>query len=109
MFNRFSRFGLMAGILALAGCVADGGPGYHGPGPIPGQKPDRWQDHRPPRHRGPESHWGGAGRPRPRPGGVCTMEYLPVCGQRGPDRQTFPNRCAAENAGYRVLGRGQCH
>ncbi|MFT4160464.1 MAG: peptidase, partial [Shinella sp.] len=34
----------------------------------------------------------GGGRPRPRPQ-ACTMEYMPVCGARGGDLQTFPNAC----------------
>lgn len=51
-------------------------------------------------------------RPPPRPGGppggFCTREYAPVCGQRGRDRETFSNACMARSDGYRVLYRGRC-
>ena len=49
------------------------------------------------------------GRPdyRPRPQ-ACTMEYMPVCGSRGGETQTFPNACAARADGYRVVSRGEC-
>ena len=50
---------------------------------------------------------GGGYRPRPRPQ-ACTMEYLPVCGARGHDQQTFPNACAARTNGSQVIGRGEC-
>jgi len=50
---------------------------------------------------------GGGGGYRPRPQ-ACTMEYLPVCGARGRDQQTFPNACAARSNGYQVIGRGEC-
>jgi hypothetical protein len=47
--------------------------------------------------------------PRPdRPGGACTREYSPVCGQRGPQMRTFPNACEADNSGFRIVGQGQC-
>ncbi|KQY26818.1 Kazal-type serine protease inhibitor domain-containing protein [Rhizobium sp. Root482] len=48
--------------------------------------------------------------PRPRPSSpqMCTMEYDPVCGQRGGDRQTFSNACQARADGYRIVGRGEC-
>ena len=49
----------------------------------------------------------GGGGPRPRPQ-VCTMEYMPVCGARGNDLQTFANSCEARSSGYRVVGRGEC-
>lgn len=49
---------------------------------------------------------GGGYRPRPQP--VCTMEYAPVCGQRGNDRQTFANTCEARTSGFRVVSRGEC-
>jgi hypothetical protein len=39
---------------------------------------------------------------------VCTMEYNPVCGQRGRDRKTFGNSCSAGVAGYRVVSPGEC-
>lgn len=38
----------------------------------------------------------------------CTREYVPVCAVRGGDRQTFANGCRAEQAGYRIVRRGQC-
>lgn len=49
------------------------------------------------------------GRPdyRPRPQ-ACTMEYMPVCGSRGGETQTFPNACEARSNGYRIIGRGEC-
>ena len=51
----------------------------------------------------------GPGPRPPRPGPeFCTREYDPVCGRRGPDQQTFANACLADQAGYRVIDRGQC-
>ncbi|MCR6500230.1 hypothetical protein MUO32_14365 [Shinella sp. CPCC 101442] len=49
------------------------------------------------------------GRPdyRPRPQ-ACTMEYMPVCGTRGGEIQTFPNACEARSNGYRIVSRGEC-
>lgn len=44
----------------------------------------------------------------PSPGGICTREYAPVCGQRGGDRQTFGNSCVARSEGYRVIYGGAC-
>ncbi|MCO6049878.1 peptidase [Mesorhizobium sp. RP14(2022)] len=47
--------------------------------------------------------------PGPPPGPrFCTREYAPVCGRRGPDRQTFANGCLADRAGYRIIGDGEC-
>lgn len=49
--------------------------------------------------------------PRPTPPGrpgFCTQQYDPVCARRGGDRQTFPNACQADAAGYRVTSRGEC-
>ncbi|MCO5146950.1 MAG: peptidase [Aquamicrobium sp.] len=48
--------------------------------------------------------------PPPRPGGpaACTMEYVPVCGERRGDRQTFSNACMARADGYRVVHGGEC-
>ena len=48
--------------------------------------------------------------PPPRPGGptACTMEYVPVCGERRGDRQTFPNACRAQAAGYAIISQGAC-
>src|SRR5690606_24729584 len=39
---------------------------------------------------------------------ACTREYAPVCGQRGRERQTFANACAARASGYDIKGRGEC-
>ncbi|OHV77827.1 protease inhibitor [Ensifer sp. LCM 4579] len=48
-------------------------------------------------------------RPGPRPlPQVCTMEYAPVCGQRGDLLRTFPNACHARADGFRVVHRGAC-
>ena len=47
-------------------------------------------------------------RPRPDRPGACTMEYIPVCGQRGRDRQSFATACMADRQGYRVVHRGMC-
>lgn len=47
------------------------------------------------------------GRPI-RPGPLCSREYDPVCARRGGDRQTFANSCMADQAGYRVVRRGEC-
>lgn len=38
----------------------------------------------------------------------CTREYAPVCARRGGDRQTFPNECEADRAGYNVIRDGEC-
>ena len=46
--------------------------------------------------------------PRPRPGGMCPKIYMPVCGERYGERQTFPNDCVAQSRGFRVLYDGQC-
>lgn len=49
------------------------------------------------------------GGPRPiRPQPVCTMEYAPVCGERGGRRETFANACQARSSGFRITGRGEC-
>lgn len=53
--------------------------------------------------------WNGRDRDRDRNDQrVCTMEYNPVCGQRGRDRKTFGNACSADVAGYRVVSPGEC-
>jgi len=44
----------------------------------------------------------------PRPGGICTREYRPVCGQRGSQMRTFPNACEAGNSGFRIVSQGTC-
>jgi len=43
-----------------------------------------------------------------RPGPMCTREYDPVCGRRGGVQQTFANGCLADEAGFRVVRRGEC-
>lgn len=74
--------------------------------------------------RRPDNDWGGnggggRGRDRDRDDGgnwgrdrgdqrMCTMEYNPVCGQRGRDLKTFGNSCSADAAGYRVVRSGEC-
>lgn len=40
--------------------------------------------------------------------GTCTRDYIPVCGQIGPDRQTFMNACVARAVGYRIIAKGEC-
>ncbi|MCV9960683.1 Kazal-type serine protease inhibitor domain-containing protein [Pararhizobium sp. BT-229] len=53
---------------------------------------------------------GSRPRPRPEPSRpqMCTMEYDPVCAQRGNSRRTFSNACQARADGYRITGRGEC-
>jgi hypothetical protein len=46
--------------------------------------------------------------PPQRPGGICTREYRPVCGERGREMRTFSNSCEAGNAGFRIVGQGEC-
>lgn len=60
----------------------------------------------------------GGPRPGPGPGGyyppprpqpqMCTMEYRPVCGERGGRFETFSNGCQADARGYRVVSPGEC-
>jgi hypothetical protein len=47
-------------------------------------------------------------RPGPRPGGICTREYDPVCARRGDQQRTFSNACLADGADWRVVHRGEC-
>lgn len=70
----------VAGILVLAGCLET----------MPG--PDR--PHRP--------------APRPEKPAICTREYMPVCGEKRRQRQTFGNACMAKADGYRVISQGEC-
>ncbi|MDW5313390.1 Kazal-type serine protease inhibitor domain-containing protein [Rhizobium sp. PL01] len=53
---------------------------------------------------------GGRPYPRPEPSNpqMCTMQYDPVCGERGNNRRTFSNACQARADGYRITGRGEC-
>ncbi len=50
--------------------------------------------------------------PRPGPGPIrppmCTMEYAPVCGERGNRTRTFSNSCQARADGFNVVHRGEC-
>ncbi|MFU0506736.1 Kazal-type serine protease inhibitor family protein [Pseudaminobacter sp. NGMCC 1.201702] len=69
---------LFFGATALSACTV-----VEMPGPYPGSRPE----------------------PVPR---FCTREYQPVCGERGPSRQSFPNACEADRAGYRIVYPGQC-
>lgn len=148
----YKKLGLLAGMVFMAGCVAEAGPDHRPPmrpGPV---RPEPARPQMCPMiyapvcgerdgsrrtfgnacqagaggyhivSRGecgqrPGAGWGGQGvgpaRPPQQSGrlvgaGICTREYRPVCGQSGGDRRTFPNRCTAENAGYRVTGAGQC-
>jgi hypothetical protein len=48
------------------------------------------------------------GRDRPSDQRVCTMEYNPVCGQRGREMKMFGNACSAEAAGFRLRNPGEC-
>ncbi|RJG44289.1 MULTISPECIES: Kazal-type serine protease inhibitor [unclassified Mesorhizobium] len=79
----FSRRGAaIVGAAMLSACTVVEGPGP-GPGPYPGPRPE----------------------PGPR---FCTREYQPVCARRGGERQSFPNACEADRAGFRVIRDGQC-
>lgn len=70
-------------------------------------RPDRPDWDRPGRPDRPD--WDRPGNPgRPQPGGACTREYRPVCGQRGGRTQTFPNACEANNAGFGIISSGEC-
>ncbi|WP_306916405.1 Kazal-type serine protease inhibitor family protein [Rhizobium mesoamericanum] len=77
------KLALLALIPLLSACAVDVGPSYSRSRPPP-----------PPRPAGPPQ--------------MCTMEYAPVCGQRGPRVQTFSNACQARAASFTVISRGQC-
>jgi hypothetical protein len=51
--------------------------------------------------------WSGGG-PAPDGQRFCTQDYRPVCASRGGSIRTFPNGCAADNAGYRIVAEGRC-
>jgi Kazal-type serine protease inhibitor domain len=73
-----------------------------GRGECQGRRPDGDRD-RPDWRDRDEDRDGDRGNQR-----VCTMEYNPVCGQRGRDMKTFGNSCSADVAGYRVVRPGEC-
>lgn len=148
LLNKISRLSVLAGVMFLAGCVAEGGPDYRPPvrpgpsqpqmcpmiyAPVCGERGSSRKTFgnacqaRADGYRivgngqcssRPGSGWGGdrPGRPphqgnrpgRPGPVAACTREYMPVCARRGNAKQTFPNRCEAERAGYRITNGGQC-
>lgn len=59
---------------------------------------------------GPPSGPGGY-YPPPRPDRgpqMCTMDYRPVCGERGGRFETFGNSCQAGARGFRVVSSGEC-
>ncbi|KGE01085.1 hypothetical protein JL39_08070 [Rhizobium sp. YS-1r] len=77
------RLALFLLIPMLSGCV-EGGPGPGGY--YPPQRPPR---------------------PEPQPQ-MCTMEYRPVCGERGGRFETFGNACQARGRGFRIVSSGEC-
>jgi len=81
--GQLKKLSLLLLVPILSACV-EGGPG---PGPGGGYYP-------PP-------------RPQPQPQ-MCTMEYRPVCGERGGRFETFSNGCQADARGYRVVSPGEC-
>lgn len=66
------------------------------------------EDNRSDRERERDRNRDEGDRERPRDQRACTMEYNPVCGQRGRDVKTFGNTCSAGAAGYRVIRPGEC-
>jgi hypothetical protein len=40
--------------------------------------------------------------------GICTREYVPVCGQLLQQYKTFPNRCMMKDAGAIWISDGEC-
>lgn len=51
---------------------------------------------------------GSGGSAGPVAGGACTREFVPVCGRRGGQTQTFPNACEAGRAGFQIVKPGRC-
>lgn len=39
---------------------------------------------------------------------ACTRDFVPVCGQAGPDKQSFINACVARAVGYAIIAQGEC-
>jgi len=76
------KFAVLSLIPLLSACTADVGPSYSRPSIPPPRPPANPQ--------------------------ICTMEYAPVCGQRGPSVRTFSNACQARAANFTVINRGQC-
>lgn len=82
--GQLKKLSLLLLVPLLSACVEGGaGPGYGGGGYYP-----------PP-------------RPQPQPQ-MCTMEYRPVCGERGGRFETFSNGCQADARGYRIVSPGEC-
>jgi Kazal-type serine protease inhibitor domain len=77
-FFRLAAVALLFGTL-LSACVVEEVPGPAPGRPFPPERPE-----------------------------FCSREYDPVCARRSGDRQTFPNACQAEAAGYRVISDGEC-
>jgi Kazal-type serine protease inhibitor domain len=40
--------------------------------------------------------------------GVCTREYVPVCGEYKGEHKTYPTRCVMKNAKAKWLSDGAC-
>ncbi|AYD01665.1 Kazal-type serine protease inhibitor domain-containing protein [Neorhizobium sp. NCHU2750] len=78
--SHFNKLPLLILLPVLSACVEDGPPS--GPG-----------GYRPP--------------PRPQPQ-MCTMDYRPVCGERGGRFETFGNACQADARGFRIVSSGEC-
>ncbi len=82
LFRQLNKLPLLLLLPVLSACV-EGGPGPGSGGYYP-----------PP-------------RPQPQPQ-MCTMDYRPVCGERGGRFETFGNSCQAGQRGFRVVGQGEC-
>jgi hypothetical protein len=78
-----NKLSLLILLPLLSACVEEGPPG--GPG-------------------GPGGYY-----PRPQPQQqMCTMDYRPVCGERGGLFETFGNGCQADARGFRIVSSGEC-